>query len=115
MTNLKAAISAVGLLSIAICSAPAIAQGDSNRKEQVSFVDLDVGQNAGKISLEQRIRSAAARVCSSDGEFDFTSVLASHRCYQTAVSNGLSQMSQMIASRKSGTYLASTTLVIRGR
>jgi UrcA family protein len=59
MIRLLAALSAPALLA----AAPAAAQAEP-ASVTVAFADLDLGSEAGRASLDRRIRRAAAAVCS---------------------------------------------------
>lgn len=115
MKNLKNTIVGIGIAALAMGTGPARAQSNANRTESVNFADLNLGQSGGQASFEHRIKAAASRVCSNDGQFDLQSVLASHKCYTAAVTDGMSQMKQVIASRDTGVKLAASSLVIRAK
>ena len=63
--------------------APAQAQDDV-RTQSVRYDDLNLSNNAGRATLEQRIRAAAKSVCSIAGE-DVASRNRTAECTKTAI------------------------------
>ena len=99
--------------AVSLFATPAIAQDfGSTPSEKISYGDLDLGSAGGKATLEQRIRAAASRVCSTgSNEQSLADNLAGRVCFKTSVADGLHQMDQLIAARTSGTVMAAAIVV----
>jgi UrcA family protein len=116
MTKLALLGAAVFLASPAVAGEPVVVVADETPlpAEMVSFADLNLGSTAGQNRLVQRIRGAADHVC-SDADKTGIEFLVYRGCFNTAVGNGIVQMQQVMAARKSGSPLAATALVIRAK
>lgn len=96
-------------------AAPATGQDSpSQPSERVSYAGLDLASKLGRVALEGRIRAAASRVC--DVNFRRQSVaetLAIRVCYDGSVVEGIRQMDELLAQRRSDVAAAAGTLIIR--
>jgi UrcA family protein len=103
--------------AVAISAAQAAAQDLSSAPaEHVNYADLDLGSPAGKLTLEQRIRAAASRVCNiGSGKQILQENRAGRACYRTSLADGIRQMDRLIAARQSGTSMAAATLIVSVR
>jgi len=99
--------------AISLSATPVVAQDfGSTPSEKISYGDLDLGSAGGKTTLEQRIRAAASRVCSSgSNEQSLADNLAGRVCFKTSVADGLHQMDRLIASRGSGAVMAAAIVI----
>jgi UrcA family protein len=82
------------------------------RTEQVKYADLDLGSTADRTELQQRVRSAASRVCDLGGMATLEDFGSSYRCYSGAVRDGIHQMDRLIAASSSGSAVAALALII---
>ena len=74
---------------------------------------LEKVKTKGEATLEQRIRAAASRVCSTGStEQSLADNLAGRVCFKTSVADGLHQMDQLIAARNSGTTMAAAVTIV---
>ena len=100
----------ISLLALALASAaaasPAIAEVNPFLIERVSFVDLNLGGQAGIATLHARIRSAAGRVCVSYGVQSLAEQLSEKRYYRSAIANASGQIDGIVEARSAGTMLA---------
>jgi UrcA family protein len=72
---------ALTVLGGTAAATPTVLKTPSVRAERVSFVDLDLSTEQGRIALETRIEAAAHRLCAG----------AARDCYAAAVSGARSQ------------------------
>jgi UrcA family protein len=93
---------AIGLLvyANAVSAAPVIMRGSPAPTERVSVADLDLLGNAGKATLQARVRAAAGRVCGSRGSTLADNTRAS-RCIRIATAGALAQVDRTVAARSS--------------
>jgi UrcA family protein len=100
--------------ALALSAASASAQEfGSLPSRTVSYSDLDLGSSAGQSALQQRIRAAAAHVCTYEsGTQNLQQSLASRVCYKTSLSDGLHQMNRLIAARQTGAAMAAAVTIV---
>ena len=100
--------------AFALSAASAGAQDLSSAPAQhVGYSDLDLGSTAGRAALQQRIRGAAARVCTTEsGKQNLQENLASRVCYRSSVADGFHQMDRVLASRQSGAAMAAAITIV---
>lgn len=99
----------------ALAQPPVVVTGDALPFQVVSYADLNIGSKAGQDRLVHRIRSAAEDLCLNSSKEQVKFEAARHRCYSTAVNNGITQMNSAIAEKANGSTLAAATLVISGQ
>lgn len=79
-------------LCLAAAAAPAAAAtGETPRSAVVSYADLDLASQAGKKTLENRVRAAARTVCET-GSQDAWSRSAKTECFRDAIDRSLSNI-----------------------
>jgi len=101
--------------SSALAQPPVVITGDALPFQVVSYADLNINSEAGKDRLVDRIRSAAEDLCLDSSKEQVKFEAARHRCYSTALNNGITQMNSAIAEKANGSTLATATLVISAR
>lgn len=67
--------------------------------ERVSFADLDLVGQAGKATLQRRIRAAARRVCYTPGVVPLAVKVGEMRCNRTAIAGASAQFDRIAAAR----------------
>jgi UrcA family protein len=107
---------AIGLLvyANAVSAAPVIDMSSPAPTERVTVADLNLFGNAGKATLQARIRSAAGRVCGSHGSTLAENTGAS-RCIRTAIAGALAQVDRTVAARSSKIVDTAKLAVTSGR
>jgi UrcA family protein len=104
------------LLCSGIASAESlVVTGESVPTRRVGFGDLNLGSEAGKARLAQRIRAAARDLCVENIVQPLETALPQRACFQRAMSDGNRQMTSAIAARQSGIGIAAAVLTIRGQ
>jgi UrcA family protein len=85
-------IAAVGiaLASVAHANTEIVVQDGSTTR--ITYEDLDLKSAAGRATLANRIRSAAARLCLEDNVSPLAETLERVQCYRSAVTSGFTQM-----------------------
>jgi len=63
----------------------------------VTYADLNLNSAEGQARLEQRVRSAADRLCRADDRATPDGGYLNTKCYQAAVSDGARQMQLAVA------------------
>lgn len=58
----------------------------------VTHADLDLGSESGRARLEQRVRSAADRLCRDDGRASPEGGYLNRACFDAALANALPQV-----------------------
>jgi UrcA family protein len=101
--------------SSTLAQQPVVVTGDTAPFQVVSYTDLNISSKAGQDRLVNRIRAAAEDICLVNNKEQLKFEAARHKCYSTALANGMSQMNSAIAARENGVTLASATVVISGR
>ena len=81
--------------------------------ERVSFGDLNLGSADGQATLKGRVRGAARRVCSRNGDHSFDTYITTHSCYDSAYNDGLRQMKEVVTEHNSAAAVATTALTVR--
>lgn len=66
--------------------------------EHVSFADLDLLGQAGKATLQRRIRAAARRVCDTQGVPPLAVKLDEMRCNRSAIARASAQLDRIAAA-----------------
>ncbi|MEG3175393.1 UrcA family protein [Sphingomonas sp. RB3P16] len=66
--------------------------------ERVSFADLDLLGQAGKATLQRRIRAAARRVCDTQGVPSLAVKLDAMRCNRRAIARAAAQIDRIAAA-----------------
>jgi UrcA family protein len=108
------------ILSALVAGTAAAAQpvtviADAPRTERVSFADLDLTSAAGVVALQDRVRTAATRLCIENGVQPLSVKLAGKACFNAAYADGLDQMSQAVDARRAGVAIAGAAVSVRGR
>ena len=67
--------------------------------ERVSFGDLDLLGDAGKATLQRRIRAAARRLCNTPGVLPLAAKVSEVRCNRTAIARASAQFDRIAAAR----------------
>lgn len=89
-------LAALTLVGTAAYARPAAVVPEPDRAAHVRLFDLDLASADGRAVLEQRIRAAAQRLCSIDGDRTADFVLGGRSCYHAAVADGLRQMDNIV-------------------
>jgi UrcA family protein len=63
--------------------------------ERVSFADLDLFGQAGKATLQRRIRAAARRVCDTHGDPTLAVQLGEMHCTRSAIASTSAQLDRI--------------------
>ena len=107
---------AIGFLvyATAVSAAPVTVMGSPAPTERVSVADLDLLGNAGKATLQARVRAAAGRVCGSRGSTLADDIRAS-RCIRIATAGALAQVDRAVAARSSKIVDTAALAVTGGR
>jgi UrcA family protein len=66
----------------------------------ISYADLNVGSDAGRKTLTNRIRAAATYLCFDSSVEPLGSDLERHDCYRAAVTSGANQIEAIVASNE---------------
>jgi UrcA family protein len=82
-------------LAAAAAAAPA---PETSEVQLVTHADLDLGSASGRARLEQRVRSAADRLCRDDGRASPEGGYLNRACFDAAVANAAPQV-QLTVSR----------------
>lgn len=100
--------------AVALATSPAAAENFSSAPTaRVGYSDLDISSASGKTTLQQRIRSAATRVCEVDQSVkNLKEGLATKLCYRSTLADAFRQMDQAIAARRSGTVTAAAIVIV---
>ena len=98
----------------AVSAAPVIVMGSPAPTERVSVADLNLLGNAGKATLQARIRAAARRVCGSRGS-SLADDTDARRCVRIAIAGALAQVDRTVAARSSKTESIAALAVTGGR
>lgn len=121
MKNIVGYIGAVVLGAGAIVPATSAAAADTvivtapAPSARVSYADLDLGSQAGRAQLQQRIRGAAGSLCFEDNVNPLDVRLLRHACFTAAVADGYRQVDELVTARGSGTAVAASALTIVAR
>ena len=83
--------------------------------ERVSFADLDLLGQAGKATLQRRIRAAARRVCDTHGVTALATQLAELRCNRSAVARASAQLDRIAAAHAAKAVEIAALAVDMGR
>lgn len=92
----------VGVCLLAVSGdASTVPQPPSNSQsaiERVSFADLDLLGQAGKTTLQRRIRAAAHRVCETHGVVPLAVLQGEMRCNRSAIASATSQLDRIAST-----------------
>ena len=79
----------------------------------VSFADLNMQSNAGRETLDRRIRRAADMLCHEPGKTDLDRLADQRDCYRTAMDSARLQVRTF--DRASNVATAAATISVSGR
>lgn len=88
MKTIVIALTALASIGGAAHAQPILIDGNLVRTSQVQVADLNLASAAGRSTAVQRIRGAAAEVCSNEGDRSVDSLVAVHDCFHAAVEAG---------------------------
>ena len=109
---MKSTVLTLALVLATAANAQSPAADPEARSERVAYADLDLASAAAQSTVEQRIRAAADRVCDLGGMQTLEDSSASSSCFQNALADGLRQMDQLVAAKRSGAVVAASALII---
>lgn len=90
------------ITTAAIKAAPAIAQEPAGTEMNISLVrtgDLDLGSEAGRRKLEQRLARAAREVCGAASDIDVEGKNAVRECRSETLAKAQAQHNSLVADR----------------
>lgn len=97
----KFLIAAAGLVaSAASANTPSIIVVNDRPAARVSYADLDLASQAGRIRLEARIGRAASMLCDENGVRPLPAKLQSAECFRKAAASGQAQMTVLMAGAR---------------
>lgn len=93
----------VGVCMLAVSgeasAAPRTLSTSETSTERVSYADLDLFGQAGKATLQRRIRAAAHRVCDTYGVQPLAVKLDEMRCNRSAIASASAQIDRITATQ----------------
>lgn len=110
--------SAIGLAATCLLAGAAVAaneptlvvspeaQSAVTMQKQVRYGDLDLGTEAGRSKLEERIRFAASDVCDGKNVSNVRAPIAYLNCYSVALRDARAQLNQRMAATQSSAVAA---------
>jgi UrcA family protein len=92
----------VALAAAALAAAPAAAENSAYdlAKVQVFYGDLNLASDAGRGTLDRRIRSAARSICGTEASRGPAGLNAIKACQNQAIASASGQVEQALASLK---------------
>jgi UrcA family protein len=90
------------LLTALAAAADAAPAREVPEVQLVSHADLDLSSTNGRARLEQRVRSAADRLCRDDLRASPEGGYLDRKCFDAAVANALPQVRLAVARAKNG-------------
>jgi UrcA family protein len=99
-------------LAAAVAAAPA---PETSEVQLVTHADLDLSSANGRARLEQRVRSAADRLCRVDDRASPEGGYRNGKCFDAAVSNAWPQVQLAVARAKNGQAYASAASKVSRR
>ena len=101
---IKTLVSAA-LAAAALAAAPAAAQELAASKTLVAYGDLNIGNAAGRATLDQRIRAAARSVCGVEQAPGLAEMTMLKDCREGAINAAHAEVEQVLASRTGGSNI----------
>ncbi len=95
-------LASVAIAAAALAAAPAAAQESAEPTSMVSYGDLNLSQEAGRITLGHRIRAAARSVCGVPRGPLVSEFAAVRTCRAQTIAVANAKVDQVLASRGSG-------------
>lgn len=96
------ALASALITTAAIKAAPALAQESAPAETNISLVrtvDLDLGSEAGRRKLEQRLSLAAREVCGTASDVDVEGKNAVRKCRDETLAKAKAQLDARVADR----------------
>jgi UrcA family protein len=90
------------LLTALAAAADAAPAREVPEVQLVSHADLDLSSTNGRVRLEQRVRSAADRLCRDDLRASPEGGYLNRKCFDAAVANALPQVRLAVARARNG-------------
>lgn len=108
-----AGLSVIAAAVTVTVSTPALAGTDQPRSAAVRFGDLDLASDKGTDELNQRIRRASRKVCSTGGK-GVAQLRAEAECRAQAVARAQPEVELAVAAARGGRGYAANTFAVDG-
>jgi UrcA family protein len=103
---MKKMLVSVALAAAALAAAPATAQEEAPVAQTlVTYGDLNIGNAAGRATLDRRIRAAARMVCGVEQAPGLAELNSLKTCRDGAIGAAKAEVEQVLASRGAGSSI----------